>query len=230
MSAARDRLMPYPRCVPHPRRHTTAFVREAFAKRGFTIPANYCYVSTHTRIPYTHTCGFRGSISYANFQSGYGCPRCSNTEIPSSDYVRKAFATAGYDVGEDFLYQGAHEKIPYYCRRCRRSWAIKWNDFQQGHGCPGCAGNAKPILPFLRMVFGVRGYILLSEEYVNCNTKLAYWCCECMEERRRSWNHFKRGVGCRIRGYARLTKRAQERRSRRDLRLVQMALEHVRRD
>jgi hypothetical protein len=126
-------MMPYPRGVPHPRRHTTAFIREQFAKRGFTIPANYRYINVHAKIPYTHRCGFKWAISYANFQTGYGCPRCSDNEIPSSDYIRKSFATAGYDVGKGFVYQGAHEKIPHYCRRCRRNSAIKRSLTRSNH-------------------------------------------------------------------------------------------------
>ena len=54
----------------------------------------------------------------------------------------------------------------------------------------------------IRRAFEERGYKLLSTEYVNCNTKLAYICLkhQNMGIQYIDWVHFSCGQGCKYCG------------------------------
>jgi hypothetical protein len=170
-------------------------------------------------IPYRHLkCGLRHQITWKNFSHDHGCPRCSDKEVPSTDYIRRIFATRGYEVPDGFVYINKEVKVPYLCKTCETEWETCWNDFREGHGCPTCSGCAKPTVEYLRFLFDRRGYDLLSEEYVNARSGLVFFCRSCQEDRQITWMAFRQGQGCRVCGYARLGQYAKARRLQRDLR------------
>ena len=200
---------------------TTEFVCRRFAERGYEIPRDFVYVNNRQLIPYTHLmCGLKHRITWKNFSHGHGCPRCADKEVPSTEYIRRVFSARGYDVPVEFVYTNKEVKVPYVCRACETEWATSWNDFRNGHGCPTCAGCAKPTLAYLRLMFERRGYDLLTEKYVNARSILVFWCRACREERRTTWLAFRQGQGCRVCGYARLGQYAKARRLQRDLRRI----------
>jgi hypothetical protein len=200
---------------------TTESVRRYFAERGYELPEDFAYINNRQLIPYRHLkCGLRHQITWKNFSRGHGCPRCADKEVPSTEYIRRIYLTRGYEVPEDFVYTHKEVKIPYFCRTCKTNWATCWNDFREGHGCPTCAGCAKPTIEYLRLLFDRRGYDLLTDEYRNARSELVFWCRRCGQERRTTWLAFRQGQGCRVCGYARLSQYAKARRLRRDLQSI----------
>ena len=114
-------------------RINTAIVREAFDRRGYTVPGDYKWTHQNAPIPYEHRpCGRRHQISWRTFKAGRGCPRCANVESPSTDYVREMYAAKGFVVPANFAYVNGHEPIPYACRKCGNDHATSWQNFCDG--------------------------------------------------------------------------------------------------
>jgi DNA-directed RNA polymerase subunit N (RpoN/RPB10) len=78
-------------------------------------------------------------IIVSNFISGNRCKKCSDeSKLVSYDIVKKAFEDRGYTLLSE-KYKGNKQLLKYTC------WCdptvvhkIKYNDIQQGHGCPTC--------------------------------------------------------------------------------------------
>jgi len=88
--------------------------------------------------------------------------------------VRARFAEEGYVLLSN-VYVNSGAKVDFECPHKHRG-QIRYEDFKQGYRCSKCAGTKKKIIEEVREFFEQQGYKLLSNEYVNSNTYLAYQC------------------------------------------------------
>ena len=82
-------------------------------------------------------------ISYANFSQGRRCRKCGTDKIriPYKD-VKKAFEDKGYTLLSN-KYTDNKQLLEYLCsNHPDKISKIKYNDLQQGHGCPYCKNDA----------------------------------------------------------------------------------------
>lgn len=193
-----------------PRRLTTDFVRSFFNQQGYKIPADFVYQNNYSDIPYTHTvCGYSGTVTWHNFSNHpHTCLRCNNKERITTEYVIEMYARDGLVVFEGWQYTHKEDKVPYTCSKCGLKWAICWNDFRGGHGCPspGCCspkGRLKPTIEWLAARFKELGYELRTKQYTHARGELVFWCSRCKAERTTTWMAFRQGQGCSKCGYIR---------------------------
>jgi ribosomal protein S18 len=74
-------------------------------------------------------------------------------------------------------YKSNKAKLNFMCPKGHK-YSMSFDSFQQGHGCPKCAGNAKPTYKEVKQLVEAGGTKLLSIEYKNSKTKLDLMCPE----------------------------------------------------
>lgn len=180
------------------RRLSYEFIRDSFAKRGFTLLATE-YVSNSTKMPYICSCGNRSETTWADVKAGNkGCRKCWGKSIGqalrySYEFIKSEFAKAGCTLLAT-EYINARTKMPYICS-CGKETKITYDSFRSGVRCRRCGRNEIPTLEFIKEFFEKRGCRLLSKEYINNSAKLSY-VCRCGNESAISWADFRTGVLC----------------------------------
>ena len=109
------------------------------------------------------------------------------------DDVKRSFEQNGYFLlSSDYI--NTSSKLSYKCNN-NHIHSISWSDWSRGYRCPHCAGVAKKTITEVKHSFENSGYLLLSDEYVNSNTKLK---CECSNNHtyNTTWNNWKSGYRC----------------------------------
>jgi len=91
-------------------------------------------------------------------------------------------------------YINSTKKLKCLCKN-GHIFCIRWGDFQQGHACPRCYGNAPPTYNYVKNFFESKGCILLSKKYVRSSEKLDY-ICKNKHNHSIRWDDFKKGLGC----------------------------------
>jgi len=91
------------------------------------------------------------------------------------EFVKKSFKDRSCTLlSKEYINNST--KLKYLCINGHEH-SIVWNSFQRGTGCPHCLGK-KPTIEGIKESFEQERYTLLSDEYINCNTKLFYICPE----------------------------------------------------
>ena len=109
------------------------------------------------------------------------------------EYIREKFKERGYTLLTE-NYVNSKQKLEYICPNGHKN-EITWSHFQQGTGCSYCSKNAKLTIEQVREAFEKEGYILLSKDYINSNTKLEYLCPN-GHKHEITWSMFKSGERC----------------------------------
>jgi hypothetical protein len=109
------------------------------------------------------------------------------------EFVKESFEKEGHILLSE-KYINSVTKLDYICSKGHKH-NICWADWSQGHRCSTCAGQTKPTIEQVKESFKNEDYILLSEEYVNSNTKLNYICPKGHNHNIR-WGHWKRVQRC----------------------------------
>jgi len=174
-------------------------IKSLFDREQYTLLSD-TYVNSKTKLNYMCPIGHSGSIKLNDWVSGYRCKKCSTDKVaailrrPFSS-IKDSFEAAGYTVISKG-YKNAFTKVRYICPN-GHTHSIKWNDWQQGHRCPYCAGLNKPLIEDLKSRFKDEGYKLLSSEYTNSKTKLDYICPN-NHVGSVKWNDWQQGNRCAI--------------------------------
>ena len=95
-------------------------------------------------------------------------------------------------------YIGSQSKLEILHKFCGDVFHMCWNNFSQGRRCPECS-RKKKALPFEAVktrIESVENYKLLSEEYVNCYSKLEILHKFCGDVFQMCWNNFQQGQRC----------------------------------
>jgi len=91
------------------------------------------------------------------------------------EFVRSEFEKKGW-VLTSTEYINSITKLDYICSEGHLGF-IRWGDWQQGHGCPLCAGNnIKHTIDFIKKEFEKREWVCISTEYINAHSKLDCIC------------------------------------------------------
>jgi hypothetical protein len=85
-------------------------------------------------------------------------------------------------------------KLKYRCRHGHEH-SISWSGWRRGYRCPYCAGVAKKTIIDVKRSFENSGYLLLSDKYINSNTKLK---CKCPNDHiyNTAWYNWHSGYRC----------------------------------
>lgn len=184
------------------KKKTIEYIRSVFEERDCILKSNK-YKNNSTKLDYICPNGHEHSISWKDFQQGYGCPKCAANKLSEDRRHDIEYIRSGFEKRDCILksteYINAYIKLDYICPNGHEH-SIRWNDFQQGYGCPKCAveknANAKRHdIKYIREQFAKREFILKATEYINAHIKLDYVCPN-GHEHSMSWNHFRQGRGC----------------------------------
>ena len=118
------------------------------------------------------------------------------------EFARQCFLDGGCILLET-EYINCDTKMEYRCS-CENISYITFSSFQRGHRCVECglkkmAEKRKPTFESVDKCFEENDCILLETEYKNCDTPMKY-ICNCGEESKITFYHFKNGQRCRICG------------------------------
>lgn len=115
---------------------------------------------------------------------------------------------------DDCFRKSKNKRIYYKCDYCGKIFKVRYDKYKKVMDNPNkqlfcssdCAKNAqKPKWDDIVSLFEQRGYILVSNEYVNARTKLEYICPKHLEfgSQYITYNNLKNGYGCKYCGIER---------------------------
>lgn len=140
--------------------------------------------------------------TFHNFKQGKRCPKCAIISVRdkqkhSYEYVKKYIESFGYELLSD-EYINAYVKLLVKCPNpSHKSYNVTFHSFQRGTRCPECANNQKHSYDYVKEYIESFGYKLLSDEYVNNQTKLLLQCPN-GHKWKAIYNSFKQGHRCPI--------------------------------
>lgn len=151
------------------------------------------YKNTKTKLDYICPNGHKHSITWSNWKLGKRCPDCSVAKRLSIEEITPFFESASEKLVSN-TYINSREKLEIICKD-GHTYFMCWNDWQQKHRCPICAGLKKPSLVKIKEAFEKEDYTLLSTEYINSTTKLEYICPN-GHKHGIIWKHWRYGHRC----------------------------------
>ena len=188
---------------------TIDMVKEEFENRGYKLITTK-YKNSHQKLQYIcskHKDIGIQEIAYYNFHQGKGCPYCAGVAKLTYEEVKRSFVERGYKlVSTEYI--NNREKLKYICPKHEDKGIleIRYDSFQQGHGCKYCAEVAKHTIEDIKNEFNAKGYKLVSEEYKGNHEKLQFICkihkSEGIQEK--TYASFQQGHECKYCGYERI--------------------------
>jgi len=162
------------------------------------------YIEAHSKLEILHEfCGDVFQMSWANFQQGQRCPKCSlkkrglNQTLPFETIKTKIDSVENYKLLSD-EYVNAKSKLKILHKFCGDVFQMSWGHFNAGHRCPEC-DRKKRVLPFdiiKTKIDSVEDYKLLSEEYIHSHSKLEILHESCGDVFPMNWANFSQGQRC----------------------------------
>lgn len=185
------------------RRHTIEYVREVFEKAGCILLSKE-YKNSNQKLSYIcGKCGEVSKIKFSAFQRGrHQCRNCGIQERASKqkytqEYVEEYFLSNNCIVLSE--YKSTHQKLNYVCE-CGEESIITFSCFKRGQRCRSCGyKNRKDprtyTTEYVKQYFLDHACQMLSETYVNLNTKIDY-LCECQNKSSITFDNFLNGHRC----------------------------------
>jgi len=168
-------------------------VKSSFQKEGYTLLSS-TYKNAHTNLEYICPNGHQHSITWNNWHHGDRCPYCSNHIQKTIEEIRDAFNKEGFTLLSTH-YKHSQQKLEYICPKGHHH-SVSWSAWRLGGiRCPYCSNKAKPTIDFIRDELKKEKYTLLSNHYINCDTKLKYKCPR-NHLHAVSWDGWKQGNRC----------------------------------
>jgi hypothetical protein len=149
-------------------------VRNSFESEGYTLISKE-YKNVHTKLKSICPNGHEYEVSFTKWLSGRRCLCKYNKRRLDIDYIRQKFEERGYKLLSKTYKH--NKKLKYICSEGHEH-EIRWDHFNNGHGCPYCAGRPIITIEQVRESFEKEGYTLLTDIYTNCKQKLFYVCPE----------------------------------------------------
>lgn len=130
--------------------------------------------------------------------NGTRCPHCAGNIKHNYDYVKTYIEKFGYTLLSN-EYINAKTKLKLSCSH-GHIFQITFANFKTGYRCPKCSiikqsESMKFSYCYVKDYIEKYGYELLSEDYVNCKTKLRIKCNE-GHEFNMTFDNFKNGTRC----------------------------------
>ena len=170
------------------------FVKSSFDKEGYTLlTANY--TGNTQKLEYVCPNNHRSSITWASWNQGIRCSRCSGNVKKTISFIRSEFEKEGYTLLSN-KYTNNHTKLDYVCNNGHRH-SIKWSHFRDGHRCPYCCNHSSIGLDFDYILdsFVHENYTLISNSCENAKTSLLVRCPK-GHLFRIMWNNWQQGQRC----------------------------------
>lgn len=160
------------------------FVKSYVEEQGYKLLSK-TYKNNKTNLLFKCPSGHQFEARFDNFKgNGSRCPVCAASVLNHEkrhtyEYVNNCIEERG-EILLSKEYINSNTKLNIRCGK-EHIYSIKWNDFQQGHGCPICgressADSRRHSYEYVKDFVRNRGYQLLSKEYEKCGSKLELMC------------------------------------------------------
>jgi hypothetical protein len=180
-------------------------VVKAFEERGLQL-LDQTYVNCRSPLRYRcKQCGHEDTTRLEAVKDGNGCPNCwslrrGQSRKHSYEFVRDAFLKRNLEL-LDPEYINSQTPLHYHCLVCNCTGHLRLNDLLNGIGCRACGIERRAAAQ--RLDFGkfkeemhARGIEVLSQRYVNSQTKLDLRCRTCRYGWRATANDLRSRKGC----------------------------------
>lgn len=142
-------------------------------ENGFEILSKR-YVSSESKLKIKHlSCGYEFKISWDNFKQRKSCPQCSKKVKPTIMEIKNLAKKRDYKLITN-KYINSKTKMEFLHLECGNKYFASWDTFKKGVGCSFCYGNSKPSFEFVKSFSENKGFKLVTTEYRNRNSKLAF--------------------------------------------------------
>ena len=112
--------------------------------------------------------------SSASVQQGHWCPECSgNKKIKLKEVRNLAIANNGKLLSKKYI--NAHSKLKWQCKN-KHLFESSYANVYSRKWCPECAGHIKLSIDVFKKIANERGGKLISNKYINIDTKLKWQC------------------------------------------------------
>lgn len=175
-----------------PNRKTPDDYRKLATNRGFNwLGPEVSNTVTKTRWQCDQ--GHKWYSIYSNIRKGSGCPYCAKKAPKrSADYhllaKKRKFKWLGSTI------KTVMDKTLWECEHKHR-WESRYNDIQQGLGCPYCSNRARKIPRDYFALAHDKGYSWLGPEADNTHAKTTWQCAKGHRWESR-YHDIQRGYGC----------------------------------
>jgi len=122
-------------CENYKHRLTIDYIKSEFEKRNYILLSNS--YENNKKLDYICPNGHKHSISWSDWRSGYGCPRCAGNLKLTIEQIRKSFEICGYKLLSD-KYINSKIKLFYKCPFGHEN-SILWVNWIKGARCPICS-------------------------------------------------------------------------------------------
>ena len=166
-------------------------IRSLFKKEGYRLLSSK-YINSRLKLAYECPEGHENQMLLSNFRRGARCPDCAGKKI-TIEQVRLYLEKKGYRLLST-EYLNCKSKLNYECPKGHKD-QMSWEKFRAGCRCPRCCGHKRHTIEQVKLAFEKEGYHLLSQEYINIRTSLAYKCSS-GHENQMSYTNFQQGYRC----------------------------------
>ena len=185
----------------------------------FTIPKN----NQNGELKYykykCEECGYEDKIYECNIDKGYGCPKCSKNNTRKINNAKKYIEVKDYinSLGLELLskeYTGTHDNLKIKCKQGhefeRALSTFKGTPNRKGvKDCPICSGITINTYDSVKENLLSHNIKLLSEKYLNQDTKMKIKYISCGHEMNRNYYNIQKSnyecPKCKRKGYGRNT-------------------------
>ena len=182
------------------KKYTYEFVKEYIESFGYKLLSKK-YINSHTKLLIKCPKGHEYKISFSSFKQGYRCSYCCGNAKYILEDIEEYIKTFNYTLLSD-KYKNSTSKLSLVCP-LGHEFEMSWDSFKnKNHRCPICARSSnadKHRLSYEEVKEYIESfnYELLSEEYIDNQTKLLVRC-PCDHEYEVRYAHFQQGSRCPI--------------------------------
>jgi hypothetical protein len=184
------------------KQHLQSYYEACFELENYTLLSDV----TNAKSDLDFICdkGHDGVTSWNKFKNGTRCKTCGIENRArltrfSYDFVKNEFAKRGYILLSN-SYQNCESELEFICPNSHKQKITFSSFYYQEADCRDCRGiktgnRDRHSYEYIQDKFRERGYILLSDTYINSSQKLVYICPE-GHIGTVKYCHFNGGTGC----------------------------------
>lgn len=170
-------------------------LRDLVISRGYKRLITEVYIDNHQKIEYECNKGHVVKVVCKDFIAGCGCPECFKNSRYNMEYITPFYEIEGFKVKPNQVYKNNKTKVELECP-IGHDCAISFSQFNKGHRCGKCNGNAKFDYEEVRIyIESVPGHKLKSKEYKGARKKILIECPE-GHDFEVTFAHFKENSRC----------------------------------
>ena len=162
------------------KRKDFGIIKKSFEDRGCVLLTTK-YKNNKQKLKYICSNGHSCTTTWKDWDNGKGCNICSiekGAKKRRMDFsiIKGGFEECGFSlITSENEYRNCDQKLDYICPNGHKH-SISWHNWQSGWRCPYCYGNIKNTIEDIRTDLEKHDYILATNIYINCYTKLPLIC------------------------------------------------------